>query len=33
MLKAIQEAEKKTQDKVNEEKAAQLQSRQKEKNW
>lgn len=33
MLKAIQAEEKKTQDKVNKEKAAALQSRQKEKNW
>lgn len=33
MLKAIQAREKKTQDKVNKEKAALLKSRQKEKNW
>ncbi len=33
MLKAIQDREKKTQDKVNKEKAALLKSRQKEKNW
>ena len=33
MLKAIQDREKKTQDKVNTEKAALLKSRQKEKNW
>ena len=33
MLKAIQAKEKETQDKVNKEKAAALQSRQKEKNW
>ena len=33
MLNAVQAQEKKTQDKVNKEKAAQLQSRQKEKDW
>ena len=33
MLRAIQAKERETQDKVNEEKAAQLKSRQKEKNW
>ncbi len=33
MLRAIQAMERETQDKVNREKAAQLQSRQKEKNW
>ena len=33
MLKAIQAREKETQDKVNKEKAAVMQSRQKEKNW
>ena len=33
MLKAIQAKEQETQDKVNKEKAAALQSKQKEKNW
>ena len=33
MLQAVQAKEKETQDKVNKQKAAVLQSRQKEKNW